>query len=242
MMDIVQWNCRSIKKNIDRRDELKNLLKDRTPHVCCVSETWLDENINTPVFKGYTKIYRKDRTDGEGGGIITLVRHDVKTAEVHLNTHQDSIIEAQAIEITLTQGKIKLLHVYNPESSLNIDHLSHLINQLGRKYLVVGDMNGHHTLWDPYIQNNNQCGNALSEYILDLPTIALVTEPGLATHTNNRGITSTLDLTLCSSNLIHITYTKALADYGSDLHHRLNTMFIKPNSQHLHKSPGGLWQ
>ena len=69
---IAQWNCRSIKKNYDRKDELKNLLNDKTPHICCVSETWFDENTVTPQFKGYTKIYRKDRQNGEGGGLITL--------------------------------------------------------------------------------------------------------------------------------------------------------------------------
>ena len=218
-------------------DKLKDLLNNKTPHICCVSETWFDRSIDTPKYKGYTKIYRKDRIGGDGGGIITFVRHDIKTSEIHLHIHQDSIIEAQVIEITLTQGKIKLLHIYNPEPSLNIDHLSQLINQLGRKYLVVGDMNGHHTLWDPYIQSNNQCGNILSEYILDQPTIALATEPGLATHTNNRGITSTLDLTLCSSNLIHITSTKALADHGSDHFPVLTKLYLAPEKVTKEKRP-----
>ena len=98
---------------------------------------------------------------------------------------------------------------------MDIEHFSKLIEQIGRKYIAVGDMNGHHTLWDPHIVNN-QCGNALSDYLLEQPSLVLATEPGLATHTNKNGKTSTLDLTFCSANLAHITKVKSLEDHGSD--------------------------
>ena len=62
---LAQWNCRSIKKK---------LLNDKTPHICCVSETWFDENTVTPQFIGYTKIYDKDRQNGEGGGFKMVKR------------------------------------------------------------------------------------------------------------------------------------------------------------------------
>ena len=83
-------------------------------------------------------------------------------------------------------------------------------------------MNGHHTLWDPNITSNNQCGNDLSDYILSNPSLALATTPGLKTHTNNNGRTSTLDLTLCSPNLLPIIETKPMASHGSD-HYPVHT-------------------
>ena len=58
-------------------------------------------------------------------------------------------------EIILKYEKIKLLHIYNPDTHININDFSYLVNQLGRKFVIVGDMNGHHTLWDPNIINNN---------------------------------------------------------------------------------------
>ena len=47
--------------------------------------------------------------------------------------------------------------------------------------------------------------------------MALITTPGLKTYTDNRtGKTSTLDLAMCSNNLIHVAETSLLEDSGSD--------------------------
>ena len=154
-VNIFQWNCRSIKENTARRAELKILAYVHKPHLLCISETWLAQGNPTPDLIKYPKIFRKDRQNREGGGLLTLVREDIIAKEIDINTRQNSIIEAQALEITLKYEKIKLLHIYNPETHININDFSYLVNQLGRKFVIVGDMNGHHTLWDPNIINNN---------------------------------------------------------------------------------------
>ena len=215
-LNVVQWNCRSIKQNPVRREELKMLILKYKPHILCISETWLTKEIKTPEFQGYKNIFRKDRVNKEGGGLLILTREDIKADNIQINCRQNSIIEAQSIEITLSREKIKLLHIYNPEDTIEIEDLNHLVNQLGRKFIIVGDINGHHTLWDPNITRNNACGNELADYLLNNPEIALATTPGLHTHTNNNGGKTTLDLTLCSPNLLHITETTSFSDYGSD--------------------------
>ena len=225
-LNIVQWNCRSIKNNPTRREELKKLAQLKQPHIICISETWLTTDIETPRIKGYTKTFRRDRPNRDGGGLLILVREDIKADNIQINSRPNSIIEAQGIEITLTQEKIKLLHIYNPEDSIVIDHLNHLVDQLGRKYIIVGDLNGHHTMWDPNVIRNNTCGADLADYLLRKPDVALATTPGLHTHTNNNGGKTTLDLTLCSPNLLHIIETFSHADFGSDhlpVHTKLNT-------------------
>ena len=169
-----------------------------------------------PIIAGYSKTYRKYRPNGGGGGLIMLIRDGIKTKNLNINIHQRSIVEAQAVEITIARNNIKLLHVYNPETTLDIRDFKLIAEQIGRKYLIVGDMNGHHSLWDPYIQSNNQCGNVLADFMLDQPTLALATPPGLPTFTNYKGETSTLDLTFCSPNLIHLINVSSLADHGSD--------------------------
>ena len=138
LLSIIQWNCRSIKKNTDRKEELKDLLRKRKPHVCCVSETWFDDSVKTQNIAGYSKTYRKDRPNGGGGGLIMLVRDDIKTKNVNLNLHQRSIIEAHAIEVTVERNKIKLLHIYNPETSLDIRDFKNIVDQIGRNYIIVG--------------------------------------------------------------------------------------------------------
>ena len=145
-----------------------------------------------------------------------------------IHSPRGSILEAQAVEISAAHEKLKLLNIYNPVTRLNTDHFNHLVEQLGTKYIIVGDMNAHHTEWDPQIPTNNQCGTALADYILDEPRIAVATTPGLITHMNNNGITSTIDLTICSSNLLNKIETKALPGHGSDHRPILTTVNITP--------------
>ena len=236
-LNIVQWNCRSIKQNIPRITELKHLIETQKPHVACLNETWLEKGIDTPKIQGYTRIFRKDRAGREGGGILTLIRDGVSVSSVPICNPRGSILEVQAVEITAAHEKLKLLNIYNPQTRLNTDHYNHLVEQLGRKFIIVGDMNAHHTQWDPEIPTNNQCGNALADYILDEPRLAVATTPGLGTHMNNNGIVSTIDLTICSSNLLNKIETKALPGHGSDHRPILTTVNIAPEIVSKTKRP-----
>ena len=201
-----------------RLSESKILAYTKKPHLLCLSETWLKPETDTPNFLGYKTIFRKDRQNGAGGGLLTLARDDIKCEPRTLTMPQNTRLEAQAIDVYLAHDKMSLLHIYNPETNLNSNHLDFLVNQLSRKFLIVGDFNGHHSMWDPNIQHTNQCGRVLADYILDTPNIALATSPGLKTYMCARPPfnSSTLDLTLCSNNLIQITETSILGDSGSD--------------------------
>ena len=86
---------------------------------------------------------------------------------------------------------------------------------------MVGDFNGHHTIWDPSLPYHkiNQCGKQLSKYIIEHRNLALITTPGLKTytHTTNRSSnSSTLDLAIFSSNFIQICETALMGDLGRD--------------------------
>ena len=77
------------------------------------------------------------------------------------------------------------------------------MKQLGRKFVIVGDFNGRHPNWDDNTQNPNQCGREIENYISNNNNITVATTPGLKTYTDSRsGKTSTIDLTMCSNNLI----------------------------------------
>ena len=176
-------------------------------------------------------MYRKDKTVGGGGGLLTLIRDDIKCELRPLNTPQDLEMEVQAFDIHLAHDKVTLLHIYNsPEFNLNTDHLDHLVQQLRRKYIIVGDFNAHHHIWDP-TNLPNQRGRALTDYMIDHPNMALATPTGLKTYTCPRPPhnSSTIDLTLCSNNLIQIIQTSALADSGSDHFPILNKIDLAPD-------------
>ena len=115
-------------------------------------------------------MYRKDKTVGGGGGLLTLIRDDIKCELRPLNTPQDLEMEVQAFDIHLAHDKVTLLHIYNsPEFNLNTDHLDHLVQQLRRKYIIVGDFNAHHHIWDP-TNPPNQRGKALAGHDMTLVT------------------------------------------------------------------------
>ena len=125
---------------------------------------------------------------------------------------QNTRIEAQIIEVSLAHDKLSILHIYNPVPTIDSNHLDMLIRQLGRKFIVIGDFNGHHHLWDPNVLTTNQCGRELADYIIDHPNIALATTPGLKTRMCDKPPhnTSTLDVTFCSNNLIQVSETRQL--------------------------------
>ena len=228
---IVQWNCKSIHAP-GRYSELRVLMYSNKPHIACISETWLNVNRKDVNIKGY-KSFRKDRPMGNHGGLLFLIREDLGFNHFNID-NISNIIEAQAIEISLGRDSVKLLHVYNPVNRIEIRHLDHLIKQLGRKYIIVGDLNGHHTLWDPELRPDrvNQCGRELARYITDHQNLALVTTPGLPTYTHTThqsSNSSTLDLSLCSNNLIDISNTILLGDSGSDHDPVQATVQIKPD-------------
>ena len=228
-LKILQWNCKSIKENIDRRCELICLIYSQQPHIACISETWLTEDTNLPKINGYSTI-RKDRTNRGGGGLLMLIRDDVVITHTQIDIPQACNIEAQAIEVKLLHEKVKLLHLYNPPPNAEINNFQHLTSQLGRKYIIVGDLNAHHTNWDPFIEENNTFGNLLSDHVTDNITMAVATIPGLPTYTNRSGKTSTLDLTICSNNILHSIETHSLADYGSDHRPVLTTVNLIPEN------------
>ena len=230
-LKIIQWNCKSVHA-VGRLSELKVLVDTKKPHIACISETWLNENKNPVNIKGY-KTFRKDRPRGHAGGLLFLIREDLSFNHFNIN-NISNIIEAQAIEISLGRDAVKLLHVYNRVTRLETNHLDHLIKQLGRKFIVVWDLNGHHTLWDPDLRLDriNQCGRELSKYILDSQDLALITTPGLKTYTHTThqsSNSSTLDLSLCSNNLIDISETTLMGDSGSDHDPVLTTIRVKPD-------------
>ena len=141
-----------------RRSETKILAYTKRPHILCLSETWLTPTKPTPNFIGYNTKFRKDRTNGRGGGLLTLIRDDIKCEPRALIPPQGLELEVQAFDIHLAHDKVSLLHIYNPpEYDLNQNHLNLLVRQLRRKYIIVGDLNAHHHIWNP-INPPNQRG------------------------------------------------------------------------------------
>ena len=92
-LQILQWNCRSIKNEIP---ELKSYLA--TPDILCLQETYLTRNI-TPVLAGY-KVLRKDRSNGKrGDGICICIKQSIPFSEIVIPDSQNDM-ESMAIKVS----------------------------------------------------------------------------------------------------------------------------------------------
>ena len=135
--------------------ELTHLIKLDSPDLVLIQETWLkqerycDSDIE---ITGYN-LYRKDRINGEHGGILFYVKNTIRSSLFDKNV-KTSQHEVMWIRIPSSNKNIYIANVYKPPSSDNsiFDSLTSDIeliqtNKRKSKVFVLGDFNCHHDLW-----------------------------------------------------------------------------------------------
>ena len=194
-LSILQWNARSITK---RLSDFKITLYSTKPHVAAIQETWLKTNKN-PTFESYD-ILRKDRKNKKAGGIMTLIRKNVKYVEKDIRTFPNGKLEVLVITIMGEIENVDIMNIYNPKTTLSEREFLHYKSQLSANFVILGDFNAHHPNWEPERRAPaNQSGNTIDTIINDFNNnIILATPPDLPTHINiQNGKNSTIDLTFC---------------------------------------------
>ena len=204
---ILQWNCRSVKANYE---ELNLLINEKKPVAVCLQETFL-KNSDKCTLK-YHSCYYKNCSDNDkaSGGVAVIVNNNVPHHAVKL----DSILQAVAVSISLNKT-FTLCSVYLPPSSpIDIKKLDHLINQLPKPFIVMGDFNSHHTLWG--CTNTNDKGRIIEDFITKHDLVLLNDKSSTYLHPAT-GSYSSLDLTICSPGIFPDFNWKVVDDlHGSD--------------------------
>ena len=186
---ILQWNCRSIKANFE---ELNLLIHEKKPVAVCLQETFFKDS-NKFSLK-YHSCYFKHCGSGDkaSGGVVVIVNNSVPHHSVRLDSH----LQAVAIRISLNKT-ITLCSVYLPPSSpLDIKKLDHLIDQLPKPFILMGDFNSHHTLWGGCLDTNDK-GRAIEDFLTRQRLVLLNGKSSTYRHPAT-GTYSSLDLTICS--------------------------------------------
>ena len=81
----------------------------------------------------------------------------------HQSVKLDSTLQAVAVNISLNKT-ITLCSVYLPPTPrIDIKELKHLIEQLPKPFILMGDFNSHHTLWG--CTNTNDKGRIIEDFI-----------------------------------------------------------------------------
>ena len=126
------------------------------------------------------------------------------------------MIEIQAVSISSRNKSLQILNVYNPNKHITIEEFNYYFSQLSSPFIITGDFNAHHEMWDTRTRSN-PCGRNLVESLKNFPDICLLTPRNLPTyHHQHTNAYSTLDLTFVSSNLFPMSSVQLAEDMGSD--------------------------
>ena len=161
--NVIQWNCEGIKAKFKAGD-INQLIKETGTNCLCLQETKLHPNANF-VIKGF-KSYLKNQDVPEGqiprGGVGVFVRKSVSSYQVELHTR----LQAVAASVKF-RNRVTVCSLYLPPGEVvSKAELQDLIRQLPKPFLLLGDMNAHHPMWnDP--RPVNACGEIFVELCED---------------------------------------------------------------------------
>ena len=138
---IIQWNCRGLRSNYN---DLAILLQDHSPTAVCLQETNLKPNTNIS-FKNYTMVncFGPANNERDCWGVSILVKDGTPHQHITLKTN----LQAVAVNINCHRP-MTICSVYLPPNrSVDVVELRQLVKQLPKPFMLLGDFNGHHTMW-----------------------------------------------------------------------------------------------
>ena len=91
--------------------EFKDRIQDKNPDIICITETKLaSKTMDVTLGLEHYNIWRKDRTDKEGGGVMIMTKRELTVVQVELIT--TTFAEALAIEVRTKRGGLLVATTY----------------------------------------------------------------------------------------------------------------------------------
>ena len=207
----MQLNCQSINNKLG---DLKLLIGHLKPDFVAFSETWI--TCNSPSFYNYHAEW-KHRHDRPGGGLGFLIRRGLQYENFELSPFINGCLEVQAMKIHLrSRQTIVILGIYNPNRNLSYAEMEFYIDQLGDKFVILGDFNAHSPILSDNCARTNTTGRTVEEMISS-SRAALITPYNFFTRIDLANLsTSCLDLCFASANIATVCSVELLRGVGSD--------------------------
>ena len=200
---IIQWNCRGLKANYD---EISLLLQQHNPIALCLQETFLKDtdHVNFRRFSTYNAY--SNNVDRASGGVSIVVNAKAIHSVVPLQTNLQAVAVRITIEKTITVCSLYL----PPGTSVVQTDLDDLVRQLPAPYIVLGDFNGHNTLWGS--KDTNRRGKTIEDFI-NANNLCIFNDKRNTYLHPATGSYTAIDLSLCHPS-IYLDFTW---DVGDDL-------------------------
>lgn len=157
-LNILQWNCRSIKNKIEI---LCKLIEIHKIDVVLLTETFLSKE-KTLKINGFN-VLRHDR-NSRGGGVLIAIKNIWKYKNLNIENRNDQI-EMIGCKVKIeAQRDIDIVSIYiNHKLKLNNRHLNNFFNKLSDTFIVGGDVNAHAIEWG--CASNSPRGDVILDYI-----------------------------------------------------------------------------
>ncbi|GBO20397.1 putative RNA-directed DNA polymerase from transposon X-element [Araneus ventricosus] len=203
MGSFLSWNCRGIRSKLQ---DLKGLINYFHPVCVGLQETFLSSNIALKL-RGYTSV-RKDTATGSNhsGGVCILTSNLYPSTPLTLHTS----LQAVAVQVH-ARTLVTVCCVYlPPHDVVSQQDLETLVDQLPTPFILLGDFNGHSTLWGSDVTNSR--GRQIERLISNNCLCLLNNDEKTYFHEPTRTFHS-LDLAICSPTLLPLLHFTV----GSDL-------------------------
>lgn len=176
---IMLWNAGSLPR---KRNELILALAGLRTGIILVTATWLTPT-DTFTLPGYS-IVRSD-CPTRGGGDAILIHGTIK----YSNCSPAGPPPCEACFIRLTAPRIIIGVMYAPHCAIKDSGVFDTLVRMGSPYLIGGDWNAKHKLWNNY--STNKAGNMLHDHFCKNPYRIIY--PDKFIHHTRIGRPSTLD-------------------------------------------------
>lgn len=208
-MTILQWNLNGYST---QSGELRRLIKQFEPKIIALQETKFKPT-NSPTIQGYS-LFRKDFLEGlrACGGVALFIKSTYSPRAIDLQTD----VQAVAAQLTLSNLHLTICNIYIPAGeTIPEQEIKRIRSQLPSPFVICGDFNAHNPLWGGSKIDTN--GKIMENFLMSDQIVLL---NGLEhTHFSQSHQTfSSIDLTICTQNILHRAKWFVHADLCSSDH------------------------
>jgi exonuclease III len=206
MGSIIQWNINGLQKHHPDIHRVKLLIQ---PIAFCFQETNLKPNATSSI-RGYKSYLKNHQTNFRASGDIEIfVNNLIDSNKIKIQ----SPLEVIAVSIQL-KNPVCRCNIYLPDSTnLLLNDLNHIIKQLPKPFLFLGDFNSRNQIW----RSNNTRGKTIEKFV-ENEQITLLNTGEYPCHNAAHNSFSVIDLTISNSAFAPKTEWKVLTEYSSSDH------------------------
>lgn len=205
---VLFWNARSLRA---RRTEL--LKKYTSYDIIIIVESWLadGEAINFP---GYI-VYSKYRADGNGGGIVFIVRNNIAFTEIKIFDLPGKSFELACLCFTDFSPHDNIYACYRPPGRVGQQDCDATFNKFrGENAILLGDFNAHNIVWGS--NHTDSCGGFI-EACVEAHGFVLLGDSTPTYVDINSGYRSKLDLAFATADVAGVVDISVSDEsWGSD--------------------------